>query len=369
MSDATRSTQRTFIYDWSAVSPFGIGRAALSEGLRARRKAIADQCDDGAPVGLRRVPDFDVQQVLGAAGTRYLARESAMAIAAARELIEAPRPGVTMAAGRGTSMVLGTTTGTPQGYMDFTKASLEGARPHHVPAALAPNMAMNRAASASAIWYGLQGPNSTIAGGRAAGLLALSYGRRLLDHQRADQVLCGAVEENAPARSWMEYHRSRGQVTTLGEGCVLLLLEGGDPSGRQRAPLAEILALDCRFDAVGNDPVGTLEACVEGALSTAGATPKHVWAAVPSGIAGEAGDDETKLFDRLFGTAVVSRVPVASLTGDTSAASSMFAIAGMLSAAEGHREAEGRLGVVTSIDPDGSVACGVLRFLEGSWTP
>lgn len=369
MSDEPSGPNQIYISRWSAVSPFGIGSAAFSEGLHAGRKTAAppdpEDWQTVPDANICLVPDFNIREVLGKSGTRILGREAALAVTAVRELFHEAPEGAPISGGPNIAMVMGTTTGTPQGYMDFTKASLTGPKPHHVPAALAPNMVMNRAASASAIWHQLQGPNSTIAGGRAAALLALKYGQRLLTHRRAERVLCGGVEEYSNARSWLEYHRRGGGDVVLGEGCALLLLEtGASLASGHRPALAEVLAVEFRVN-TDDDLSGVLGACLHGALATAKATADDVWAVMPSGIAGPAGEEENRLLGSLFDSAALSRASVSDLIGDTSAASAGFDLIGMLSAAARSPESVGRLGVVSSIDPDGSVACATLRLLDG----
>ncbi|MDW6064863.1 hypothetical protein SAZ11_51875 [Streptomyces sp. FXJ1.4098] len=114
-----------------------------------------------------------------------------------------------------------------------------------------------------------------------------------------------------------------------------------------------------------DDLSGVLGACLHGALATAKATSDDVWAVMPSGIAGPAGEEENRLLGSLFDPAALSRASVSDLIGDTSAASAGFDVIGMLSAAARSPESVGRLGVVNSIDPDGSVACAILRLLDG----
>ncbi|MFG2760241.1 beta-ketoacyl synthase N-terminal-like domain-containing protein [Streptomyces wuyuanensis] len=361
MTDRFPTANSLRITDWSAVSPFGTGKNAFAEGLRASRTANAAPGGDDTPgMEYRPVPDLDIKAVLGKAGVRFT-RETAMAVLAARELLEA-RDADTAPTAQGLGTVIGTTTGTPQSYMDFTKASLQGAKPYNVPVASAPNMVMNRGASATAIWHHLQGPNSTIAGGRTAGLLALRYAQRLLAHRRAEQVLCGAADEYSPARSWLEYHRGGGASTTLGEGCAMLLLEPAGGDRPQRPALAEVTALTFRVAVAGANTADALTACVQDALTQAGATAGDVWAAAPSGFRDGEQQVETDVLRGLLGGEALAEVSVEPLIGDTSAASAMFGITGLLSAAQDDSQAASRLGVVTAVDPDGAVACGVLRF-------
>src|SRR5699024_7600310 len=81
--------------------------------------------------------------------------------------------------GEDAGLVLGTHTGSAQSIMDFTRESLVSAKPFYVDPSLFPNTVMNCAAGQSAIWHQLKGPNTTIAGGRGTGLLALQYALRL----------------------------------------------------------------------------------------------------------------------------------------------------------------------------------------------
>ncbi|MGW7276182.1 beta-ketoacyl synthase N-terminal-like domain-containing protein [Streptomyces sp. NPDC054864] len=359
MTDRPTPASGPRITGWSAVSPFGTGKDAFADGLRAGRAAASVPGGADTPgTAYRPVPDLNIRAVLGKAGARFT-RETAMAVLAARELLdgrEADAP-----SGQDLGMVLGTTTGTPQGYMDFTRASLENSKPHQVPVAAAPNMVMNRGASATAIWHGLKGPNSTVAGGRAAGLLALRYAQRLLANRRAEQVLCGAAEEYSPARSWLEHHRSHGASSTLGEGCAMLLLEPGGGDGLRRPALAEVAALAFRVAVAGADTAEALTTCVQDALTQAGADEGDVWAAAPSDFSGQ-GQAEADVLRGVLGSGVRTELSVARLLGDTSAASALFGVTGLLSAAKDDPEAAGRLGVVTAVDPDGTVGCGVLRF-------
>lgn len=386
MTSAAVRTDRPVITAWSAVSAFGLGRAAHRAGLATGAPAApVDQAVDQEPAGTapagepgdRLVPGFEVRKVLGKAGTRTMDRSTGLAATAVRELLaEAEADRAPVPAGAGTALVLGTTVGGVQGQHDFIQASFEGEKPYDVPAQFMPSVLMNCAAAASAIRYGFKGPNTTLAGGRPAGLLALGYARRLLAAGRAERALVGAVEEYSPTRAAYERHL-RGpqeQPVPLGEGCAVLLMEPADAIGAGRTPLAELLALDSRAD-VDDDQAGTLAACVEAALTDSGSTPGDVWAAVPGGLGGPAGAAEQALLTRLFGAPAVHRVPVHQLLGDTSGASGAFQLTATLAAAEAagtapgtgdepeEGTAAGRTAVLTSVDRDGTVACAVLRLL------
>ncbi|MCX4819027.1 3-oxoacyl-ACP synthase [Streptomyces sp. NBC_01142] len=338
---------------WSAVSPYGIGSEALTDGLRSRTAVdpvpAPEEWLSAPSATARMVPDFDVREALGKAGTRGMDRMTGLTAVAVRELLGDD------AGGPGTGLVLGTASGSVQGFLEFTKASLEGDRPIDVPPSKVPNMAMNRAASASAIRHHLKGPNSTVAAGRLSGLIALAHARRLLADGRAERVLCGSVEEYSATRAHLA-HRAYDDEAVLGEGCAMLLLEHAG-SGPGEA-LAEVLAVHHRVALTG-DFAEALTATLHTALEAAAVRPDEVWATAPGGAPGPAGEQEQQVLQALFDPAVRNRVPSPALLGDTAAATGAFQIASLLAAPAG----AGRIAVITATDPDGPVGAAVLRLL------
>ncbi|MFI6641757.1 beta-ketoacyl synthase N-terminal-like domain-containing protein [Streptomyces sp. NPDC050504] len=357
---------RPVITAWSAVSPYGIGAGTLVEGVRAHRTTIAPVDTGRWNVPATRahlVPGFETREVLGKKGTRSMDRVTGLAVSAVGSLLE--QSDGTRAAGTGerAGLVLATTTGSAASMMDFTRSSLEGARPYDVDPAVMPNAVMNCAAGQCAIWYGIKGPNTTLAGGRAAGLLALNYATRLLSSGRADTVLCAAAEEFSPARYWLEKH-SRGAEApeiALGEGAAVLLVQPLETVTPERPALAEILAVRSRV-ATGKDVRPALERCVRDALESAGVTPDEVWAAGGSDAPGRLGHLEREVLGELFGPKALETVPAVGRLGDTSAASGSFQLAQALAVAAHDPASAGRVAVVTSADRDGSLACAVLRL-------
>ncbi|MFC1418476.1 beta-ketoacyl synthase N-terminal-like domain-containing protein [Streptacidiphilus cavernicola] len=346
---------------WSAVSPYGLGRDAFTEGVLARRPTGAAPDRARYPTPDEQaclVPNFDVRQVLGRKGTRAMNRVTGLAVSAVGALA---RPD---GEGPGTALVLGTTTGSLQSMTDFTRASLTGDRPFDVDPTVIPNSVMNCAAAQCAIWHRIEGPNTTLACGRPSGLLALAYARRLLRNGRADAALCGAAEEYTSARSWIEHHSRDGAPALLGEGAAVLRVElgGGGPDGERGggrgARSSAVLALHSRVRLPGADTAAVVAAVVRQALLQAELTADQVWAAIPSGLCAE----ETTALEAAFGADPLHRVPpVAELLGDTGAASAAFQLATALALAA---EAPGRIAVVTSVDPDGMVAAAVLRLAQ-----
>ncbi|MFJ8014485.1 beta-ketoacyl synthase N-terminal-like domain-containing protein [Streptomyces sp. NPDC096339] len=343
---------------WSAVSPYGTGRAPLAAGLRARaaapESAGPEEWTAQPDATARVVPGFEVRDALGKAGTRGMDRLTGLAAVTVRELLSGTAP-----AGEdgdlGTGLVLGIASGSVQGFMEFTKSSLEGASPIDVSPSKIPNMAMNRAASASAIRHALKGPNTTVAAGRLSGLVALDQARRLLADGRAERVLAGSAEEFSAARAHLT-HAAYGTGVVLGEGCVMVLLESGDAATGE--PLAEVLTVHHRV-AQGGDFAGTLTAAVRAALAEAGVAADAVWAAIPGEAPGAAGEQERQVHEDLFPAEVRARAASVALLGETAAATGAYQLAALLS----EPGEPGRVALITTTDPDGPVGCAVLRLL------
>ncbi|MEU5883469.1 beta-ketoacyl synthase N-terminal-like domain-containing protein [Spirillospora sp. NPDC047279] len=315
------TTTATTISGWSAISPFGLGGADFAAGVRAGRRPAT-----------WAVPDFDAREVLGRKGTRTMDRVTALAVATTRSLV----PGL----GEETALVLGTNVGSVKSSMDFARATLTEDKPFYVDAGRFPNAVLNCAAAQCGIWHTLKGPNATISGGRATGLLALNYARRLLRSGRASgAVLCGAVEEYSAERSWLE------NGSPLGEGCAMFRLERAGGGG-----VAEVLALEFTVSPDDDQAADALERCVHRAFTTSGETVEDLWLAVGSG-----GDGE----DEVVGGLGERRLNVTDLVGDTFAASSAFGIAAVLAFGDA---GAGRTALVTATDRDGVAGCVLLRL-------
>lgn len=327
---------------WSAVSPYGMDTGSFATAVRARRPAMR-WADPAGPPGTAAslVPGFDQRDVLGRRGTKGMDRVTGLAITAVGAI------GTSTHDGRDTALVLGTTGGSVRSAMNLTRASLTAERPYDVDPATIPSVVMNCAAGHCAIWHGITGPNTTIAGGRAAGLLGLAYARRLLRAGRARTVLCGAAEEYSAERSWLTRHErhERHEVQVIGEGAAMLRLESSH--ARAGNPLATVLA-------VGSAVNGGATACryvINGVLERAGVTQGEVWAVIAGSRAERAALEPE--FDE-----AMSRVPlVADLAGDTGAVSAVFGIAAALAVAD----EPARFAVVTAADPSGTTAAAVLR--------
>ncbi|GAA2398769.1 beta-ketoacyl synthase N-terminal-like domain-containing protein [Streptomyces glaucosporus] len=350
---------------WSAVSPYGVGSEAFTEGIASGRGAVGELDRAAHPGPFDRcglIPDFTAAEYVGRKGTRTMDRVTAIAVTAVGRLLASCDPGLT-ARPEQVGLVLGTGSGSVQSIMDFTRDSLTGERPYHVDPARFPNTVMNRAAGQSAIWHGIKGPNTTVAGGWLTGLLVLSYAVRLHRGGHCLRVLCGAAEEYSTQRAWLEWHgRAPGdRETPLGEGGAVFLLESAeDAHAAGRVPLAEVRAT--RFRAYGeqHEVRPALAVCVRDALEAAGVAAGDVRRVAPLGAGGAlAAQEEAAVTDALGGVEP-EWIRCRPLLGDTSAASTSLQLAAVLAAAGGSGLGPDEAALVTGVERDGTVGCVVL---------
>ncbi|MFF8827747.1 beta-ketoacyl synthase N-terminal-like domain-containing protein [Streptomyces sp. NPDC015131] len=350
---------------WSAVSPYGVGSAPFAEGITGGRGAVRalDRTEHPGPFdrgGL--VPDFTAAEYVGRKGTRTMDRVTALAVTAVGRLL-ASCDGEPVRRPEETALVLGTGSGSVQSIMDFTRDSLAGERPYHVDPARFPNTVMNRAAGSSAIWHGIKGPNTTVAGGWLTGLLALSYAVRLHAGGHCARVLCGAAEEYSTQRAWLEWHGrpDEERAAPLGEGSAVFLLETPeDARTAGRTPLARVRTT--RFRAYGErtEARAALAACIRDALKTTGVAAEDVRLVAPLGAGGEpAALEEGGITDAL-GATPPRWIRCRPLLGDTSAASTSLQLAAVLAAAGDTGLAPGEAALVTGVERDGTVGCALL---------
>ncbi|WP_030789134.1 beta-ketoacyl synthase N-terminal-like domain-containing protein [Streptomyces sp. NRRL S-920] len=338
---------------WSAVSPFGLGRGAFAAGVAAGTSAVTRPDDWPVPrQRVAQVPGFVTAEVLGRKGTRSMDRVSALTAAAADELLGADSRHREVAAGERAALVLGTTAGSSTSMMDITRDTHTRAMPFHIDTPRIPNAIMNSSAAQCAIRHHLKGPNTTVAGGRAAGLFALRYALRLLSFGHARSVLCGGAEELTEDRAWLEHlSGDPDRPTTLGEGCSLLLLE---PAAPPDAPvLAEVLGVTLGVFRDGEQDAALAD-CLDRALARAGVAAADLWAVSPAVGQGEV---------RLDGHAPLI-LPGEEAWGDAGAAAAPFQIASVLAAAEGDPAARGRVAAVLSADRDNVLGCALFRIAK-----
>jgi len=347
---------------WSAISPLGLHGRDFAEGLRAARPAVTELDPAQWPGPYRRaclVPGFDAVTALGRKGTRSMDRATALAVTAVDHLLNdggARLSGVDHSLG----LALGTSTGSVQSTVDFTRDSLVNARPYLVDPARFPNTVMNCAAGQAAIWHRLKGPNATVAGGRATGLLVLRYASRLLRAGHATALLGGAVEEFSTARAWLRWHAGGRDDpdAVLGEGAALWLLEHPDRArAHGRAGLAEVVGLEFGYASDDQEVEPVLVGGLRQLWERTGIGPADIGLVAGSGASGADGDGERAALDVVFGGRQPERLTVAHHIGDTYAASAAFQIAAVLASTT----TAPRLALVTSVEGRGVVGAALLR--------
>lgn len=353
------------ITEMAVASPYGLGETSFTEGVLAGRPTSAPLDTGVWPVPHRAaglIPGFDIADVLGPKGTRSMDRLTGIAVATTGLLLD--RCSTPLADDpEGTGMVLGT-PGSVQSVMTFTHDALTGLKPFHVNPAHFPNTVLNHPTGRSAIQHGLKGPNVSVAGGTASGLLALAYASRLLRAGHASALLCGAADEFSVQRARLENAVAAGADDPLGEGAALFLLESASNARRGgRTPRAELLG--CRFRVAADAELASkaLALCVQDLLRDTGVTADDIALAVPTSAPGLLGEQEALALDEVLGTA--DRVELRPLLGDTGAASTALQTAVPLALVRLRPRYVGRPALVTTIDRDGTVACALLRPAEG----
>jgi 3-oxoacyl-[acyl-carrier-protein] synthase II len=366
---AATKTEELVLSTWSAVSPFGVGADVFRAGVNDGHSALsAAPLDEGDPpfeqVGL--IPDFDGAKFLGRKGTRSMDRLTAIAVTAVRELVAQCGPEVTAAPER-IGLVMGTGWASVQTIMDTTRDSLTGDKPYHVDPARFPNTVMNKAAGQSAIWHTIRGPNTTIAGDRLTGLLALNYSMRLIRAGHCDQVLCGVAEEYSPQRAWLEWHAGTedGRPAAIGEGSAIFLVETAAEARRAgRVPLARVRAVRFRAYADPAETAGALAHCIRDAMADADVDASAIALIAPLGADGTAGTAENEALADVLGGATPRRIDCRALTGDTSGVSTGFQLAAALAVADEQPLRPEQVALITGVDRDGQVGCVLLGGIE-----
>ncbi|MCX5375331.1 beta-ketoacyl synthase N-terminal-like domain-containing protein [Streptomyces sp. NBC_00091] len=293
---------------WSALSPWGEGAAAFREGLGTGREALSvvdSEFRPGTSLRAGIVPGVRMEYA-GTRGVRSLDRLTRLTLLLSGLLLD-DQGGSTGTEPEDTGMVFAT-SGSAKSGLDFTTASYAEAKPFHVDPSRFPSTAANCAASRSAIWYGLKGPNTTLTGGDVGGLLALAQAGRLLRQGRAEVLLAGAGEEYTEDRVLLEdaLRGGPGQAPPLAEGGALFLLESAEgAAARGRTPLAVLRG--SRFRAYHPERGGSagqaLLRCVTDLLGETGTDPGAIGLTVSSDPSGPLGAQEDAALAEVFARA------------------------------------------------------------------
>ena len=206
---------------------------------------------------------FDPRGRFPGRNIRPVDRTGRLAIIAAENALESSGWTEELRAEHLVGLSLGTLFGSVQTISAFDRRGLE-AGPKYVKPLDFANTVINAAAGQTAIWHGLRGTNSTVAGGSPASLQAIGQARDLLRAGRADAMLAGGAEELC-FESFYGFQQAgllavgqdpealpfdaRGAGLVLAEGAALLALETEARAvARGVKPRAMILGHGSAFD-------------------------------------------------------------------------------------------------------------------------
>lgn len=259
----THAPRRVVITGVGAVTPLGIGREALWDGLHAKRSAVRTITRfDPSPFRTHiaaEVDGFDPADHMDAKRVKRLDRFGHFVVAAARmaatdAALDLPREDRTRV-----GAMLGTALGGV-GYAEEQLGNYLTGGLRAVDTLLALSVFGGSASCNVAIEFGLSGPNSTNAMSCASGTMAIGEAVRQIRHGHADVMFAGGAEaplfplcfgsfaliramstrNDAPAHASRPFDAARDGFV-MAEGAAVLVLEERNRAVSRGAPiLAEI---------------------------------------------------------------------------------------------------------------------------------
>ena len=321
-----------------AVTPIGITREALWNGLRARKSAVREVSRFDASIFKSRIAaeiDFEPTDFMETRRAKKLDRFGHFVLATTRLAIEDAELKLETEDRERVGSMMGTALGGV-GYAEeqFLVFKNEGIR--SVSATLATNVFGGAASCNVAIEFGVQGPNSTNAMSCASGTMGIGEGFRQIRDNYADVMLCGGAESplnqlcfgafaiiramstrnDDPKHASRPFDRNRDGFV-MGEGGAVLVLEEYE---RAKARGAHIYAEIVGY-AFGNDahhmtaplPDGTQAARImKNALRDAHVAPHEIGYVNAHGSSTPLNDPtETRAIRSVFGDHA-AKLPVSS---------------------------------------------------------
>jgi 3-oxoacyl-[acyl-carrier-protein] synthase II len=251
--------RRVVITGIGAVTPIGIGRPGMWEGLRSRRSAVqAITRFDPSPFKSRiaaQVNDFFPRDHVEERRARRLDRFGLFSVAAARLALADAE----LELGHEDRDRIGAMMGTALGGVAFGEEQYREFV-HGGPRAVDPTLALTVFAGAAscnvAIEFGICGPNSTNGMSCASGTIAVGEAFRAIVRDEADAMLAGGAEaplaplcfgafsiiramstrNDDPARASRPFDRARDGFV-MGEGAAVLVLEERSRAVARGAPI------------------------------------------------------------------------------------------------------------------------------------
>ena len=336
------SRRRVVVTGLGVITPVGISRAGLWEGLQRERSAVRALTRFDPSVFrshlAAEVNDFVATDHIEAKRARRLDRFGHFSVAAARLAIEDAR----LDLAREDRERVGAMMGTALGGVGYAEEQLgvfltQGVKAVDATLALA---VFGGASSCNiAIEFGVQGPNSTNAMSCASGTIAIGEAFRQIRDGYADAMIAGGAEaplaplcygafaiiramstrNDDPAGASRPFDKDRDGFV-MGEGAAVLILEERDRAVARGAPVyAELLGYGTSNDAhhmTAPLPGGAQAArAMRIALDDAHVTPGEVGYVNAHGSSTPLNDPtETAAIKRVFGDDAY-RIPVSSTKG------------------------------------------------------
>ena len=241
------------------VSSLGDAPATVHRALCEGRRGIRASTDDAAlaGVGAAAAVAYDLQPHFGARNVRPLDRTARLATAAAGLALSDSGLATPSFPRDDVGLVLGTMFGSVRTIADFDRRAIT-AGPQYVSPLDFANTVINAAAGQVAIWYGLRGLNSTIAGGHA-GAYAIAHAADLVELGAARALVAGGAEELSAAaaaafsRAGVLCH-TKGDAAprpvpfgaqrdgfVLGEGAAFVVVEDADSAAQRGAQVRALI--------------------------------------------------------------------------------------------------------------------------------
>jgi len=264
--------RRVAVTGIGAVTPIGMGREPLWNGLRSQRSAVArvSRFDTSAyrSHNAAEINDFDPGDFVERKRVKRLDRYGTFSIACAKLAVE--DAGLDLA--REDRERIGVMMGSALGGIRFAEEQLEVFLKQGI-RAVEPGLALGVFGGASscniAIEFGIRGPNSTNAMSCASGTIAIGEGFRQIRDGYADVMISGGAEaplaplcfgafaliramstrNDDPTSASRPFDRDRDGFV-MGEGSAVLILEERSRAIARGAPIyAEILGYGLTNDA------------------------------------------------------------------------------------------------------------------------
>lgn len=295
-------TRRMVVTGIGVVSSIGIGKDQFWQGLFGSVTGFN-------PITLFETTDlkvhiageisgFDPKSILGPAGLTDLDRATLLILCAAKLGIDDAKINIDESNTKRTGISVGTTFGSLHSISKFDRESLtEG--PAYVNPSIFPSTVGNSPASRVAIRFKVKGFNSTLSTGMCSAIDAIDYARDSLLLDRADTVLCGAVEDLS-LQTFLGFYRlnylsgskndtpimscpfdKRRNGIIFSEGATALVVQDKNMALNTKAKIyAEILGIGSCFDPArfyNYSPKGEgMRHAMQMALQDAGLLPEDI---------------------------------------------------------------------------------------------